>query len=297
MFSLVTACMNREAHLRRSLPAWLNLPGLAEVVIVDWSNAQPLFDLATLDSRVRVIRAEGEERWILSYAYNLGLAHATHDAVLKCDADCVPTAEAVSCLPEPNRFFAGHWRSGHLAGKPSVNGQCFVAKAHFERVNGYSEIIRTYGRDDEDFYDRLQRAGVARAEIPAATLNFLDHSHEERVSNQFAGGPSLTAEQHILRDTTYNEMRNYYLATLYPWGPERIRAAYARAGEPGPRCVALRRDRTTEFAPPPDAQEAASLYSLRYLVGKILRLPASAADKLERAACIKLLAPRIAKAA
>jgi hypothetical protein len=40
------------------------------------------------------------------------------------------------------------------------------AKAQFEAIDGYSELIRTYGRDDEDFYDRLIAAGYARREIP-----------------------------------------------------------------------------------------------------------------------------------
>jgi hypothetical protein len=44
MRSLVTACMNREHHLRRSLPHWLSLPGLDEIIIVDWSTSEPLDD-------------------------------------------------------------------------------------------------------------------------------------------------------------------------------------------------------------------------------------------------------------
>ena len=48
MLSLVTACMNRDHHLRRTLPHWLALPGVDEVLIVDWSNPSPLDDLLGL---------------------------------------------------------------------------------------------------------------------------------------------------------------------------------------------------------------------------------------------------------
>ena len=81
MISLVTACMNREAHLRRSLPEWLRLPGLGEIVVVDWSNERSLEELTALDPRVRVVRVQGEPRWVLSYAYNLGVARAAGSVI------------------------------------------------------------------------------------------------------------------------------------------------------------------------------------------------------------------------
>src|SRR5690606_31623737 len=101
--------------------------------------------LREMDPRIRLVRVQNEPRWILSYAYNLGISLARHPIILKCDADCFPQPGILSARPDDSTFFAGHWRSGVKVGKPSVNGQCLFTKARFEAVNGYSEVIRTYG--------------------------------------------------------------------------------------------------------------------------------------------------------
>lgn len=296
MFSLVTACMNRDAHLRRTLPEWLKLPDLAEVVVVDWTNATPLLGLTALDPRVRVVRVEAEPRWILSYAYNLGFAHATHEKIVKCDADCLPAPDIATLEPDAHGFFAGHWKTGQAAGKPSVNGQCVLLRSQIERVNGYSEFIRTYGRDDEDFYDRLQAASFARREITPAQLDFLHHTEEERVQNQFRPATPADIEARIARLPAFNEMRNAYLAVKLPWGPHQPRAAYDTLAT-GERHVVLRRRADQELVVPPALLDEARLYSLRYLVGRTLNLPRPTIDKLNADACLRLLAPRLAAAA
>lgn len=286
-FSLVTACMNREPHLRRNLPAWLRLPGLAEVVVVDWSNQRPLEELRQVDPRVRVLRVVDEPHWILSYAYNLGVQEATLPLVLKCDADCAPRPEVVSHFPASDHFCAGNWRSGTPLGKPSVNGQCLFWKSQFDAVNGYSEIIRTYGRDDEDFYDRLIAAGFPRHEIPPAVLDFIEHGHGDRTANQ-----SIDPDpRSFLATTAFKEMRNCFLAKIIPWNKSSRRAAY-RAVEEGERLRVLARDKLSEVTVPADVEASARLWALRYFVMQFARLPESAAQKLDERACLVVIAAR-----
>lgn len=284
MFSLVTACMNREPHVRQNLPHWLRLPRVDEIVIVDWSSREPLAELTAVDPRVRVVRVDGEPRWILSYAYNLGIARATQPAILKCDADCRPQPEVTALEPAPGRFFAGNWRSGTPVGKPSVNGQCVFLKSQFEQVNGYSEIIRTYGRDDEDFYDRLVAAGHARTELAPAWLDFLEHTQAERTSNQ--KGP--LGEHPFLRDTAFLEIRNYFLTHALPWGPRRQRARYETLREEG-RAVLLRRHRPDEIPIPAKIEASARLAALRHFVGRASGAPDNVLARLDERACLSLI--------
>jgi len=295
MISLVTACMNREAHLRRSLPEWLRLPGLAEIVVVDWSNERSLEELTALDPRVRVVRVQGEPRWVLSYAYNLGVARASGSTIFKCDADCLPDPGIMALAPADGRFFAGHWKSGQPLGKPSVNGQCVFARRQFETVNGYSEFIRTYGRDDEDFYDRLMAAGQARGEINPALLNFIDHSHEARTANQFkAEGEGIEAR--LRRDVVYNEMKNQFYGRALPWGSNRSRARY-RTVETRGHWELVERDQTAELAIPVPVEQAARLFAVRYVTAQVLRLAPQSVDRLDERACLALLQNRLRIAA
>ncbi|MGD0835209.1 MAG: galactosyltransferase-related protein [Polyangia bacterium] len=292
MLSLVTACMNREAHLRQSLPQWLALTNVGEVLVVDWSNSKSLVDLTSLDPRVRVIRVEDEPRWILSYAYNLGIALSRYEHILKCDADCIPGQAVQEIQPDGNTFYAGYWKSGRAVGKPSVNGQCVLSKQQFAKTNGYSEVIRAYGRDDEDFYDRLVRAGFARREISPSGFNFLDHTDEDRMANQAGHGESPPLQGFLQRNLTFNEMRNYFIGRQMHWGPWFLRATYERRAA-GERFEVLRRNRSLEIPVPAALTEAATLFALRYLVGTALQLPATVSEKLEERACLALLAEKL----
>lgn len=288
MISLVTACMNRDGHLRQTLPQWLALPGIAEVVIVDWSNRTPLRDLRMVDPRVRVIRAEGEARWILSYAYNLGLSQTRHDTILKCDADCVPTAEVTSLLPTEKAFYAGYWKTGAACGKPSVNGQCLFSRKQFEQVNGYSEVIRMYGRDDEDFYDRLIKAGYGRREIPSSELSFMEHTQQERLVNQVGTKAADPVETFLQRQTVYFEMYNLALSKLLPWGIWNARARFEITEDVGNAQVCVR-DRTREIPISAPVQSMARLHGLRSVTAQISGLPAQRVMGMDETACIDVL--------
>jgi glycosyltransferase involved in cell wall biosynthesis len=264
MISLVTACMNREPHLRKSLPVWLALPGISEILVVDWANKQPLRSLTKLDPRIRVVRVEDEPRWVLSYAFNLGIARSTGSVILKCDADCLPHAAVADLRPGPGHFFAGHWQSGAKLGKPSVNGQCLFARSQFDAVNGYSEYIRTYGRDDADFYDRLAAAGFARREIPPTDLDFIPHSHEARMACQI-DRVERGIEAWLSGNIVFNEMRNAFLARVRPWNRLCPRAPYRPVEEDGAWEV-VRREKASELSVSPAAAATARLFALRYLV-------------------------------
>jgi len=292
MVTLVTACMNREAHLRQSLPRWLVLPQLAELIVVDWSNSHSLGDLRSIDPRVKVVRIEGESKWILSYAYNVGISRATHPVIVKCDADCMPLPETMQRLPGPAYFHAGYWRTGATVGKPSVNGQCVFLKSQFDAVNGYSELIRTYGRDDEDFYDRLKASGFERREIPPACLDFIGHSNDERTVNQFADNGSISPEQRVFRNTLYNEMHNYFVGKMMPWDNRSRRAVFQEShGEE--RFSVLRRDQAQEIPIPGEVEAAARLLALRYVSKRVAGISDESAGKLDARGCLALIIPRL----
>ncbi len=292
MYTLVTACMNRESHLRQSLALWGKLPDIGEILIVDWSNGRPLLDLCAEDPRIRVVRVEEEPRWILSYAYNLGVFRARHPHILKCDSDCQPDPEVLLCLPGERHFYAGFWKSGVPIGKPSVNGQCIFSRAQFEAVNGYSEFIRTYGRDDEDLYDRLIAAGFERREIAPNLFHFVDHTQEERISNQFDLRPNPSFEDVLFRNPAYNEMHNLLLAKALPWSPACVRATYETL-ETGDRWERLRRNRSAELPIPEPVRLAARLFSMRSLVSQLFKIPMPATQDLDEPKCLALLRSRL----
>lgn len=215
--SLVTCCMNREANLKRALASWLVCPEIDEIVIVDWSSTRPVRDALAADGiddpRIRIVRVENETRWILSWACNLGFRAASGDRILKADADIVLAPDFFARNPlAPGQYIAGNWRT---AGEDQahVNGFFYLHRADLAAVAGFNEFITSYGWDDDDLYDRLDKAGVARCDVARGTIRHLPHSDAERLGGADEGS-SAAAE--LARDTMQKIRRNRLLAHIMP---------------------------------------------------------------------------------
>jgi hypothetical protein len=285
--------MNREAHLRETLPKWLALPFVAEIIVVDWSNCRSLRPLTGLDERVRVIRVVAESSWLLSHAFNLGISHATNGVVIKCDADAIPAPALACCEADDSGFYAGHWRSGRLARKLSMGGQCVVTRAQFQAVNGYSELIRSYGRDDADLYGRLMAAGFERREISPRLFEFIEHSNEERLANQAAkhrrSETGACVDRFLSRSPAFFEMMNFYITQAMPWGPSQQRAQFESLHESG-NYLELRRRQELEIVIPAAIESEAREYSTRIAAQNVLRISEEDFASMDTSACRDALA-------
>lgn len=288
MLSLVTACMNRDHHLRRSLPHWLTLPGIDEILVVDWSNRTPLDDLVSLDPRIRVIRVEDEPRWVLPYAYNLGVTRARGDLILKCDADCLPVPAITQLTPVAGHFYAGDWRSGAPVGKTCVNGQCLFTRGQWTAVNGYSDLLRRYGHDDVDFYQRLVAAGHARLEITPDQLDFLEHTDTDRVAHNPAPPTYESVDALLHAQLAYHEAINVVVTAFMPWGIWYPHAPYTtvRSGE---RFEVLRRDTAREIPISETLQVFARNNAIRTVTGRLCKIPPALLGRMDYGACLARL--------
>lgn len=291
MRSLVTTCMNREHHLRRSLPHWLSLPGLDEIVIVDWSTREPLDDLLALDERIRLIRVEDEPKWVLTYPYNLGIREARGDIILKCDADCLPSAAVAELVPAPGHFYAGDWRTGVAVGKTCVNGQCVFTKAQWQEVNGYSELLRRYGHDDGDFYERLVAAGHARREILPPDLDFVPHDDAARLANHAAPAPD-SVDAFLASHLQFHEAINLVIVGFMPWGKWFTQTPYSLVND-APRRTVFRRDVSREIPLSEPLFNIAYAQALRVVAAKVCKLPPAAIARMDNRACRQQLALRL----
>jgi glycosyltransferase involved in cell wall biosynthesis len=297
MISLVTTCMNREKHLRQSVRMWVKLPSIDEILIVDWSTRESIDDLLDFDPRIRIVRAEGEPRWVQTYASNLGIAQARGDIILKCDADCMPTPAVMNLRPAAGRYYAGDWHSGAAAGKICVNGQCLFTRDQWQQVNGYSELIRHYAHDDTDFYDRMIACGQTRLEITPDLLTFLPHTDGDRVVNFQTGQASYdTVESFLYSQLPYHEAINKLIAGLIPWGPWFQRAAFAPVGGDG-RLLRVKRDTSLEIPLSESLQQLARAQAIRAITARVCKIPPPVFARMDDAACLVQLGRLIKKTA
>lgn len=188
--SVCCAIKNRWEMLRESLPTWLACDDIQDVVIVDYGSAVPvhsaLSDEGIDDERIRVVQVLHVDSWCLSKAYNIAFSHARCNCIAKMDTDyrLLNTSFFKDHPLRRGIFYSGNWRNSRDENEDHLNGFVYMYKHDFFRVNGYSEHIVTYGRDDEDLYERLRLAAVERRDIAHDCLHHIPHGDDLRTRHQ-----------------------------------------------------------------------------------------------------------------
>jgi hypothetical protein len=219
--SLVVAVMNRPEPVLRCLPTWLAIPQISEVVIVDWSSSVPLHSLVPKSPKVAHVRVEGERFWNLARAYNLAIASATNEHVLKVDADtCIHNTSVIESHPLPqDTFYAGNWQLASNENERHFNGLVFVRKSDFFAVAGYDERIYSYGWEDDDLYLRMVNFGMVRATIHMPLFTHVPHNDSLRTALTARNIPGSVADVEVLTNKMLTER-------VGPWGPDRQRCTW-----------------------------------------------------------------------
>ena len=234
--SVISCCMNRNANLQQAINNWLQFPDIHEVIVIDWSSEIPVSKTLGLirDSRLKIVRVNEEQHWILSYAFNLAASLTSYQKLLKLDADILLSQDFFTAHPlETQYYWAGNWRNPKSA---SLSGMFYINRHDFFAVNGYNEFIRTYGWDDIDLYDRLdQLPHLTRRDLNVETIDPIPHSLKVSFAKQV---PALThpqLNQHItrpllLREREFQNRKNKYISQAFPWGLHYQRATYQQEG-------------------------------------------------------------------
>ena len=273
--SLVTCAMNRSENLLRALPSWLAQDAIAEVLIVDWSSDAPVAEslaaAGITDRRIRILRVEGEPRWVLTYAFNLGFRAARFDTILKADADITLSSDFFRRNPlAPGAMIAGNWREA-TPDQPHVNGFFYVQRGALAQVGGFNEHITTYGWDDEDLYTRLVVAGLRRVNVAPGTIFHLPHSDAVRTGEPSGDVPTfpaaiLPARETLARNTQFLIRRNRFLVASMPdWDASAPLVPFDALGFSA-NGLRLKRGDHLPSAVPANVNEAANLHVSREML-------------------------------
>lgn len=203
--SIVSVTMNRQNNIVCALHSWIRLP-VAEIIIVDWCSTIPLSTMIPTylrQDKLRIVRVDGFDKWVLSWAFNLGMSLATSEYILKLDADVIVDEDFFdrNSVPPSDSFYRGFWDRG----TPSLNGQCWFRRVDGQEAGFYNENITTYGYDDCDFYGRLTNLRG----LNAIQIQGLTHLENGMHSMRFQDRQDLAVE------TEYNRL----VAAAFSWGP------------------------------------------------------------------------------
>lgn len=184
--SLYVHLMNRNENVQANLPNWLTQK-FDEIILLDWSSKEPVASIPYLfnDPRVRVVRVEGQEKFIRTLAQNLATEMARNTHIFKCDSDVLFKGDFfANHALNKGEFWVGDWHQGRDYNERHLHGETYYHVDDFFRVNGYDERIMAYGHDDTNLKDRMVLAGMIKKVFSYNQLHHIHHPQETRATNQ-----------------------------------------------------------------------------------------------------------------
>jgi glycosyltransferase involved in cell wall biosynthesis len=194
-FSIITTSMDRLDHLKATLPRMVAQPA-AEVIVVDYScPAGTAKYVRKHFPSVKIVSVEGESHYSNWRARNAGVAAASSDVLLFCDADTVLADNAIAWIADnlPDKAYGFFKRevsvqfakSGTRLSTNQLKGFHVVPSGMFRRIGGYDEVLEGYAAGgDTDLEDRMLNMGMVRfAMDPAIIESIIEHDNAARIKH------------------------------------------------------------------------------------------------------------------
>jgi len=187
-FDLITVSKGRLAHLRQTLPLFCRLPDVG-VTLVDYGCPEHSGAWATEHCPgVRVVKVDDDPGINVSRARNIAARQSTADYLFFVDADILvePAAiAAITAVITPDTYATV---DAEGIGD-DLRGTCVVPRRHFEAVGGYDEVLKSYGMEDIELYQRLDDHGLKDAFIAAAAFQAIPH--DDALRTRYFGVKSI----------------------------------------------------------------------------------------------------------
>jgi hypothetical protein len=114
-----------------------------------------------------------------------------------------------------NLFVRGYWKEALDRGENNqmyVNGSFGCEKEALKEIGYYNELIRTYGWDDSDLYERLSsQQGLSTKYLDFHSVLHLEQKEEDRTINQDVITDSFLGR---IKSTEFNNQRNKFIGRM-----------------------------------------------------------------------------------
>jgi len=216
--SFCTTCMNREEHLRRTLPRNLRdnreYPDL-EFVILDYNSRPSLekwirekFPEELASGRIALYRTDEPRFFEMAKAKNLAHSLANGEVVCNLDADNYTGKDFAffinAAIAEDKKAIGVHQGRGRLFSPHlgDCGGRIFLSRNEFLASGGYDEKFHGWGFEDVEFVARIRCRGGHLKDIPKRFLGALSHSDRCRARQmENTLEEARTANRRYLRET------------------------------------------------------------------------------------------------
>lgn len=225
--TVICACKNRNKPLTISLTSWLHNKNIDEIIVVDWSSDEPLFHLAKLDSRIKIVRVNNQQYFNQQQPLNLAIQLAEGKNILKLDCDYIlnPYYNFFDHYKiDSKSFVCGEFDSAENLDwnefiKP-LRGLLYCTKQNLMDVGGYEESMgEIYGYEDGELENRLVGKGLEKKKLEYDHfLIHIPHPNSYRYENFKNGKEVINSElQKLLDEFEYKKAAGHYTEEQRKW--------------------------------------------------------------------------------
>jgi len=181
--AFVTTCKGRLHHIKRTLPL-LVAESPASIVVVDYGCPDNVGDWVTENyPDVVVVRIEDDPGFCVARARNLGAKRVDAPWICFIDADVQVKSgwlDWMVCNLDSRFFYRADFEDG--VRDQETWGTFLCPREAFESAEGYDEVYRGWGGEDDDLYCRLVFLGLAESYYPAKYVEAITHDDVERLT-------------------------------------------------------------------------------------------------------------------
>jgi glycosyltransferase involved in cell wall biosynthesis len=179
--AFVTTCKGRLQHIKETLPL-IVAQSPDEVVVVDYACPDRVGDWVEANyPQVKVVRVTDDRGFCVARARNRGAAQTQSPWICFIDADIKIQMGWLNWMRVnlDKRFF--YRASGNEGARATDTwGTCICHRTAFEKLEGFDEVFRGWGGEDDDLYRRLFMLGIAEASYPAEYVVPILHDDQLR---------------------------------------------------------------------------------------------------------------------
>ncbi len=190
----------------------LKSKALTEVIVVDFGSDVPIVLPKLRDKRVRLLRIEAP-RWSSGEATNTAISVASNPVIAKADCDMIVSRESgpaidalvndiaagklgigvvqATDLPpgiDPAQALAASSAElaaeGRLRARWGQGGLCFYSAAVWNEIGGVEARFHGWGNEDNDFVERIRRAGHPFRWIPSTDVRIFHVWHPPQYASK-----------------------------------------------------------------------------------------------------------------
>ena len=184
MVSFITTCKNRLSHIQETMPLLYAEAAKEEIIFVDYGCTEGSSDWVKAHyPKVKIVLVNDDPGFCAARARNIGASVANSPWLFFIDGDIKVKPGFLKWIKSNAKKGFYYRASATSNGKLDKEtwGSFLCGKQDYKTIDGYDEMFRGWGGEDDDIYARLTLSGIQQNFYPSKFLGVISHDDTIRL--------------------------------------------------------------------------------------------------------------------